>query len=185
MNFSLKIYNLYEIDLHEELFVDCPKIIKDKSSEGRVQTLDARLIMAITVVPRREGWNPRLGGSTRQSMKSSSLLVPKILRRGSTTKSPQEPTLKSALRSLQMRLTRRVSRLIISHVTPASTSPMGPAWSALLIFSPFMLVLFLSSRLPGVPSNRYGVTVTLNVDRDDARVNYRHKKLEQSSVQQI
>ena len=55
----------------------------------------------------------------------------------------------------------------------------------LLIFSPFMPILFLSSRLPGVPSNPYGVTGTLNVDRDDVRVNYRRKKLEQLSVQQI
>jgi len=54
-----------------------------------------------------------------------------------------------------------------------------------LTFSPLMPVLFLSSRLPGVPNNPYGVTRTLNVNEDDARVNYRHKKLEQLSVQQI
>ena len=47
----------------------------------------------------------------------------------------------------------------------------------MLIFSPFMPVLFLSSRLPGVLSNPYGVTGMLNVDRDDVRVNYRRKKL--------
>jgi len=35
-----------------------------------------------------------------------------------------------------------------------------------------------------VPNNPYGVTRMLNVDRDDTRVNYRRKKLEQLSVQQ-
>ena len=48
-----------------------------------------------------------------------------------------------------------------------------------------MPALFLSSRLPRVPNNPYGVTETLNIDRDDARVNYRRKKLEELSVQQI
>ena len=33
-------------------------------------------------------------------------------------------------------------------------------------------------RLLGVPNNPYGIIGTLNVDRDDALVNYRHKKLE-------
>ena len=55
------------------------------------------------------------------------------------------------------------------HVTPTSTSLTRPARLALLIFSPFMPVLFLSFRLPGVPCNPYGITRTLNVDRDDAR----------------
>ena len=74
-----------------------------------------------------------------------------------------------------------------NHITrnTASTSPMRPAKLALLIFSPFMPVLCLSSRLWGVPSNLYGVTGMLSVDRDDVRVNYRRKKLEQPSVQQI
>ena len=54
-----------------------------------------------------------------------------------------------------------------------------------MTFGPFMPTLFLSSRLPGVPNNPYGVTGALNVDKDDARVNYRHKKLEQPTVQQI
>ena len=80
---------------------------------------------------------------------------------------------------------RLITWLTTSHVTPASTSPTRPARLALLIFSPFMPILFLNSRLPGVPSNPYGVTGMLNVDRDDARVNYRRKKLEQPSVQQI
>jgi len=48
-----------------------------------------------------------------------------------------------------------------------------------------MPVLFLSSRSPGVPSNPYGVTGTLNDDRDDVRVNYKREKLEQLPVQQI
>jgi len=48
-----------------------------------------------------------------------------------------------------------------------------------------MPVIFLSFRLPGVPNNSYGITGMLNVDRDDARINYRRKKLEQPSVQQI
>ena len=48
-----------------------------------------------------------------------------------------------------------------------------------------MPVLFLSSWLPRVPSNPYGVTGTLNADRDDTRVHYRPKKLEQLAVQQI
>jgi len=55
----------------------------------------------------------------------------------------------------------------------------------LLIFSPFMPVLFLSSRSPGVPINPYGVTRTLSDDRDDACINYRREKLEQLPVQQI
>ena len=90
-------------------------------------------------------------------------------RRDSTARSPWGPALKSALRSLQMRLIRRVPWQTTSHVTTALTSPMGPTRLALLIFSPFMPVLFLSFRLPGVPSNLYGVTGTLNVDRDDVR----------------
>ena len=49
---------------------------------------------------------------------------------------------------------------------------------------PLTSILFLSSRLLEVPNNPYGVIATLNVDRDDARVNYRRKKLEQLSVQQ-
>ena len=48
-----------------------------------------------------------------------------------------------------------------------------------------MPVLFLNFRLPRVPNNQYVVIGMLNVDRDDARVKYRPKKLEQSSVQQI
>ena len=39
---------------------DCPKITEDKSSESRVQILDAGLIIATTAAPRREGRNPRL-----------------------------------------------------------------------------------------------------------------------------
>ena len=46
-------------------------------------------------------------------------------------------------------------------------------------------ILFLNSRLPGVPNNPYGVTRTPNVDRGDVRINYRRKKLEQLSVQQM
>ena len=42
---------------------------------------------------------------------------------------------------------------------------------------PFMPDFFLSSRSPGVPSNPYGVTGMLNVDRNDACVNYRREKL--------
>jgi len=118
-------------------------------------------------------------------MKSSSLLALRALGRDGTERSLWGLALKSALRSLQMRLTRRVPWLTISHVTPVSTSPTRPARLVLLIFSPFMPVLFLSSRLPGVPNNPYGVIGTLNVDRDDARINYRRKKLEQSTVQQI
>ena len=53
-----------------------------------------------------------------------------------------------------------------------------------LIFSPFMPVLFLSSRSPGVPINPYGVTGMLSDDRDGVRVNYRREKLEQLSAQQ-
>ena len=41
-----------------------------------------------------------------------------------------------------------------------------------------MPILFLSSRSPGVPSNPYDVTGTLNDDRDDVRVNYKREKLE-------
>jgi len=55
----------------------------------------------------------------------------------------------------------------------------------LLIFSPFMPVLYLSSRSPGISSNLYVVTGTLNDDRDDVYVNYRREKLEQLPVQQI
>ena len=118
-------------------------------------------------------------------MKSSSLPALRALGRGGTARSPRGPALKFALRSLQTRLTRRVPWLTTSHVTPVSTSPTRPARLALLIFNPFMPILFLNSRLLGVPSNPYGVTGTLNVDRDDARVNYRRKKLEQPTVQQI
>ena len=35
--------------------VDCPKITEGKSSESRVQTPDARLIIATSAVSRREG----------------------------------------------------------------------------------------------------------------------------------
>ena len=66
-----------------------------------------------------------------------------------------------------------------------SMSPMRPARLALLIFSPFMPVLFHSSRSPGVPINPYGITGTLSNDRDDVRVNYKREKLEQLPVQQI
>jgi len=62
---------------------------------------------------------------------------------------------------------------------------MRPARLALLIFSPFVPVLFLSSRSPGVPSNPYDVTGTMNDDRDDVCVNYRRDKLKQLPVQQI
>ena len=61
---------------------------------------------------------------------------------------------------------------------------MRPARSVWLTFSPLTPVHFLSSRLSGIPNNPYGVTGILNVDRDDARINYRLKKLEQLSVQQ-
>ena len=39
--------------------------------------------------------------------------------------------------------------------------------------------------LPQFQVNPYGVTETLNVDRDDVRVNYKREKLEQLPVQQI
>ena len=35
--------------------VDCPKITEDKSSESRVQTSGARLIIATSAAPRLEG----------------------------------------------------------------------------------------------------------------------------------
>ena len=54
-----------------------------------------------------------------------------------------------------------------------------------MTFSPLTLILFLSSRLSEVPNNPYGVPETLNVDRGDERVNYRRKKQEQLSIQQI
>ena len=72
---------------------------------------------------------------------------------------------------------QRTSWPDVSHVRPASTSPTRPTRLTLLTFSPFTPVLFLSPRLPGVPNNPYGVTGTLNVDRDNARVNYRRTKL--------
>ena len=40
------------IENFEGSFVDCPKITEDKSSESRVQTPDARLIIATSAVPR-------------------------------------------------------------------------------------------------------------------------------------
>jgi len=40
--------------------IDCSKITGDKSSENRVQTPGARLIIATSVVPRRRAWKPRL-----------------------------------------------------------------------------------------------------------------------------
>jgi len=55
----------------------------------------------------------------------------------------------------------------------------------LLTVKPATPFLFLSSRLTGVFNNPYGVTGTPNVDRGNVRVNYRRKKLEQLSVQQI
>ena len=61
---------------------------------------------------------------------------------------------------------------------------MRPVRPTLLTVKPVTPALFLSSRLPGVPNNPYGVTRMSNVDRGDARVNYRRKKLEQLSVQQ-
>jgi len=45
--------------------VGCLKIIEDKSAKSRIQVLDARLIIAINVAPRREGWNPRLNFTAR------------------------------------------------------------------------------------------------------------------------
>jgi len=133
--------------------------------------------------PTWEKWLNHLSLSlTGQIMKNFSLPALKALGCGSTARSPRGPALKSVLRPLQMRLTRRVSWLSTSHIIPASTSPTRHARLALLIFSPFMPVLFLNSRLSGVPSNPYGITETLNVDRDDARVNYRRKKLEQPFV---
>ena len=53
------------------------------------------------------------------------------------------------------------------------------------MFSPFMPIPFLSTKLPGVAINSYGVTEMLSDDRDGVRVNYRREKLEQLSVQQI
>jgi len=83
-----------------------------------------------------------------------------------------------------MRSARRTSWPDASHVRFASTSPTRPARPTLLTFSLLTPVIFLSPRLPGVPNNPYGITGMLNVDRDDARVNYRRRKLEQLSVQQ-
>ena len=40
--------------------VDCPKITEDKSSESRVQTPDAELIITTITAPRGKGRNPRL-----------------------------------------------------------------------------------------------------------------------------
>ena len=50
----------YGLQYELSMVVDCPKIIEDKSSESRVQTPDAGLIIATTSAPRREGRNPRL-----------------------------------------------------------------------------------------------------------------------------
>ena len=49
----------------------------------------------------------------------------------------------------------------------------------------FMPIPFLSTKLPGVPINPYGVIRMLSDDRDDVRVNYKREKLEQLSAQQI
>jgi len=42
------------------VFVDCLRITEDKSSESRVYTPDARLIIATRAVPRRKGQSPNL-----------------------------------------------------------------------------------------------------------------------------
>jgi len=39
--------------------IDYPKITKDRSSEKRVYTLDARLIIATRIMARRRAWSPR------------------------------------------------------------------------------------------------------------------------------
>ena len=93
--------------------------------------------------------------------------------------------LESALRSSQTRLARRMSWPTTSHVMPASTSPMRPTWLTLLMFSPFIPIPFLSTKLPRVPINPYGVTEMLSDDRDGVHVNYRHEKLEQLFAQQM
>jgi len=41
-------------------FVDCLKIIENKSSEKRVYTPDVRLIIATRVMPRRRAWSHAL-----------------------------------------------------------------------------------------------------------------------------
>ena len=71
----------------------------------------------------------------------------------------------------------------VSHVKPASTSLTRPVRPTLLTVNPAMPFLFLSSRLPEISNNPGGVTGTPNVDKGDAHVNYRRKKLEQLSVQ--
>ena len=55
----------------------------------------------------------------------------------------------------------------------------------LLMFSSFMPIPFLSTKLPGVPINPYGVTGMLSDDRDGVHVNNRREKLEQLSAQQM
>ena len=72
--------------------------------------------------------------------------------------------------------TTRNARVNVSHKTREAS---------LLMVKPATPALFLSSWLPRVLNNLYGVTGTPNIDRGDAHVNYRHKKLEQLSVQQI
>ena len=42
------------------MLVDCLKITEEKSSESRVHTPDARLIITTRAVPRRKGRSPRL-----------------------------------------------------------------------------------------------------------------------------
>jgi len=48
-----------QLNNSQAISVDCLKITEDKSSKSRVQTPDARLIIATSAAPRREGWNPR------------------------------------------------------------------------------------------------------------------------------
>jgi len=74
---------------------------------------------------------------------------------------------------------------ISGHVRawPASTSSMRPTRPTLLKAKLAMLRLFLSSRLPGVPSDPWCVTGMLNIDKGVTYDDNRYKKLEKSSVQ--
>jgi len=68
-NQSLKYFEIRpsqprNIENFGENSVDCPKITEDRSSENRVYTPDARLIIATRIMPMRRAWSPRPSIST-------------------------------------------------------------------------------------------------------------------------
>jgi len=147
---------------------------------GMTFSTDEQVVMQNITFRRK--WSSHLSrNSTRQSIKSSSLLAPRTLGHSSTSRSPRMSALKSLRRLPRRWPAQRASFLVASRARPAVTSPTRPARPMSLKAN---LVTPFSFSAPGYRGSQQPVKRNWNAERQQRRahVDNRCKKLEQLSI---